>query len=93
MKSECWLGPQGAKRHAASPARAADGEYRDCSCRGAERQAEWFACKDNPAHHQRALMPNPSFKQSTNGRPPGPGLWPTRHFHRPGPGGLPLAPA
>ena len=39
------------------------------------------------------LMPNPSLKRSTNGRPPGPSRWYSVHFHRPGPGVLPLAPA
>jgi hypothetical protein len=38
-----------------------------------------------------ALRPNPSLKRSTNGRPSGPGLWHTVHFHSPGPDGLPLA--
>jgi hypothetical protein len=37
--------------------------------------------------------PNPSVKRSANGRPPGPGRWYALHFHRPGPGGLPSAPA
>jgi hypothetical protein len=40
-----------------------------------------------------AVLPNPSLKRSTNGRPPGPGRWYAVHFHRPGPGVLPLAPA
>ncbi len=40
-----------------------------------------------------ALRPNPSLKRSTNGRPPGPVRWYAVHFHRPGPGVLPLAPA
>jgi hypothetical protein len=39
------------------------------------------------------VRPNPSLKRSTNGRPPGPGRWYSVHFHRPGPGVLPLAPA
>jgi hypothetical protein len=41
----------------------------------------------------RAARPNPSLKRSTNGRPPGPGRWYGVHFHRTGPGVLPLAPA
>jgi hypothetical protein len=41
----------------------------------------------------RAARPNPSLKLSTNGRPPGPGRWYAVHFHRPGPGVLPLSPA
>jgi hypothetical protein len=39
------------------------------------------------------VLPNPSFKRSTNGRPPAPGRWYAVHFHRPGAGVLPLAPA
>jgi hypothetical protein len=40
-----------------------------------------------------AALPNPSLKRSANGRPPGPGRWYSVHFHRPGPGVLPLSPA
>ena len=40
-----------------------------------------------------AVRPNPSLKRSANGRPPDPGRWYAVHFHRPGPGVLPLAPA
>ena len=36
---------QGAERHAKFIARAADAGYRDCSCSGAEREAESHACK------------------------------------------------
>jgi hypothetical protein len=43
--------------------------------------------------NHRASMPNPLLKRSTNGRPPGPGRWYGVHFHRPGPGVLPLSPA
>ena len=39
-----------------------------------------------------ALRPNPSFEARPNGKPPGPGRWYGVHFHRPGPGGLPLVP-
>jgi hypothetical protein len=39
------------------------------------------------------VRPNPSFKRRANGKPPGPGRWYSVHFHRPGPGVLPLAPA
>jgi hypothetical protein len=35
---------------------------------------------------------NPSLKGSANGRPPGPGRWYSVHYHRPGPGVLPLSP-
>jgi len=37
--------------------------------------------------------PNPSVKRSANGRPPSPGRWYAVHFHRPGLGVLPSAPA
>jgi hypothetical protein len=49
--------------------------------------------KSNSVRRQRALMPNPSLKRSTNGRPPGPGRRYAVHFRQPGPGVLPLAPA
>ena len=58
---------QGVERHAKFLARAADAEYRDCSCRGAEREAESHACKCTLASLPRALMPNPSLKRSANG--------------------------
>jgi hypothetical protein len=41
----------------------------------------------------RAVGPNTSFKRRANGKPPGPGRWYSVHFHRPGPGVLPLPPA
>ena len=40
---------QGAERPAESIARAADAGYRDCSCCGAEREAESQACKSTLA--------------------------------------------
>ena len=40
-----------------------------------------------------AVMPNTSLEARPNGRPPGPGRWYGVHFHRPGPGVLPLSPA
>ena len=40
-----WSALQGAVRHARHLAVAADAEYRDCSCRGAEREAQSPACK------------------------------------------------
>jgi hypothetical protein len=46
-----------------------------------------------PLASQARARPNPSLKRSANGRPPGPGLWSSVHFHRPGPGGLPSSPA
>ena len=58
---------QGAERHASFLARAADAEYRDCSCCGAKRRAESLPCKCSLAHLPRELMPNPSFKPSPNG--------------------------
>ncbi|CAD5374033.1 hypothetical protein RA210_U470004 [Rubrivivax sp. A210] len=47
------------------------------------------ACEASAAQ----VTPNPSLKRSANGRPPGPGRWYYVHFHRPGPGALPLPPA
>ena len=44
-------------------------------------------------HGLSTAWPNPSLKRSANGRPPGPGRWYPVHFHRPGPGVLPLSPA
>jgi hypothetical protein len=88
-----WSAPQGAERPALSVAHPADAEYRDCSCGGAAREAEWSARKSNTLRQQRALMPNPSLKPSPNGKPPGPGLGYAVHFPSPGPGVLPLVPA
>ena len=42
--------------------------------------------------HVPRVRPNPSLKRSANGMPPGPGRWYAVHFHRPGPGVLPLVP-
>ena len=81
-----------AKRHARSLALAADAGYRDCSCRGAQREAESHACKSTLASLPRELMPNPSLKRSANGRPPGP-VSGAEHFPQPGPGVLPPSPA
>ena len=61
-----WLALQGAERHAKFLAGAADAEYRDCSCCGAERRAESHACKCTLGRLPRELMPNPSFKPSPN---------------------------
>ena len=41
-----WSAMQGAERHARLLACAADAEYRDCSCRSAERQAESLATQN-----------------------------------------------
>ena len=59
----------GASREARiqAAAGAADAGYRDCSCRGAEREAQCLACKCTLACLPRALMPNPSLKRSANG--------------------------
>jgi hypothetical protein len=40
-----WFALQGAERHAKFVAGAADAEYRDCSCCGAQRRAESLASK------------------------------------------------
>ena len=85
-----WL--QGATRHARFFALAADAGYRDCSCGGAEREAECHACKSTLASLPRELMPNPSLKRSANGSPPGP-VSGAEHSPQPGPGVLPSSPA
>ena len=46
-----------------------------------------------PWRDLRAPRPNPSFKPTADGEPPGPGRWYAVHFHRPGPGGSPPAAA
>ena len=91
--SRWWSALQGAERHAKSVARAADAGYRDCSCRGAEREAESLACKCTLARLPRKLMPNPSFKPSPNGGPPGPVWRYAVHFRQSGPGVPPSVPA
>ena len=57
----------------------------------------WSSHENGPKMHLSftvaRVRPNTSLKLSTNGRPPGPGRWYAVHFHRPGPGVLPLAPA
>ena len=40
----------------------------------------------------RTAPPNPSFEARPNGKPPGPARWYAVHFHRAGPGVLPLVP-
>ena len=45
------------------------------------------------ARFSGAVMPNPSLKRSTNGRPPAAGRRYAVHFRRPGAGVLPLPPA
>ena len=72
--SKLWFPLQGAERNAKPLAGAADAEYRDCSCCGAERGAESLAGKCTLSCLPRELMPNPSFKPSPNGGPPGP-VW------------------
>ena len=72
---------------------AADAEYRDCSCGGAEREAKSRSYEMHSRCQPRKLMPNPSLKRSANGRPPAPGRWYAVHFHRPGAGVLPSSPA
>jgi hypothetical protein len=56
-------------------------------------RAPGSACVVHASRHLRVPPPNPSVKRSANGRPPGPGRWYPVHFHRPGPGVLPLSPA
>jgi len=88
-----WYALQDAERHARISACAADAEYRDCSCRSAKREAQSLPHKINPLCRPRALMPNPSFKRSANGRPPSPGRRYAVHFRQPGLGVLPSSPA
>ena len=59
-----------------------------------------FVARRRPSSHSHAMpqvpqdasTPNPSFEVRPNGKPPGPGRWYAVHFHRPGPGVLPLVP-
>ena len=90
--SSSWSSLQDAQRHARSAVCTADAGYRDCSCRGAKREAESHACKSTLSSLPRELMPNPSLKRSANGRPPGP-VSGAEHFPQPGPGVLPSSPA
>jgi hypothetical protein len=88
-----WSALQGAERHAMTLALTADAEYRDCSCPGAEREAEWSAHKDRQVIATPPVLPNPSLKRSANSRPPGPVWRYAVHFRQPGPGVLPSSPA
>ena len=76
-----------------SLAGTADAEYRDCSFPSAEREAEWFARKEETVIVMPPVLPNPSLKRSANGRPPGPVWRYAVHFRQPGPGVLPSSPA
>jgi len=49
--------------------------------------------QSNATHRSSRVRPNPSFKPSPNGVPPGPGHGYRVHFPWPGPGGTPLVPA
>ena len=91
---DLWSTLQGAERHARLVACAADAEYRDCSCRSAEREAECLADKLKPVGRPRELMPNPSLKRSANGRPRQPSsAGPAAHFALAVRRVLPLSPA
>ena len=92
-KTNQWFALQDAECHARSAVRAADAGYRDCSCPGAELEAESHVCKCTLVCLPCALMPNPSLKRSANGRPPAPGLRYAVHFLSPGAGVLPSSPA
>jgi hypothetical protein len=50
-------------------------------------------CQRLPLQLRRVPNSDASLKRSANGRPPGPGRWYAVHFHRPGLGVLPSAPA
>ena len=91
--SKLWFALQAAQRHAKTLAGAADAEYRDCSCCGAQREAQSLACKYNLGWLPCALMPNPSLEARPNGMPPGPGRRYAIHFRQPGPGVPPSVPA
>ena len=72
---------------------AADAERRDCSCPGAQQEAKCSACKNTRVVATHRVLPNPTLKRSTNGRPPGPVWRYAVHFRQPGPGVPPLPPA
>ena len=91
--AKLWSALEGAQRHAKPLAGTADAEYRDCSCCGAQREAESLACKYNLGCLPIALMPNPSLKLSPNGGPPGPVWRYAVHFRQSGPGVPPSVPA
>ena len=94
MNAKLWSALQGAGRYAKSLAGAADAEYRDCSCCGAQREAESPACKCTVVCLLRALMPNPSLKLSTNGVSRwSAGAGPAAHFAPAAQRATPLAPA
>ena len=63
---------QGAQRHAKFLTGAADAEYRDCSCRGALREAECPTQENSPALAMQPMLPNTSLNLGANGMPPGP---------------------
>ncbi|CAD5374028.1 hypothetical protein RA210_U460009 [Rubrivivax sp. A210] len=56
-------------------------------------QSHLLKSKINLKYRGQRMRSNPSLKRSANGRPPSPGRWYAVHFHRPGIGVLPLAPA
>ena len=89
-----WFTVQGAERHARLLACAADAEYRDCSCRGAEREAQSLAHELKPVGRLRKLMPNPSLKRSANGMSRWPSsAGPAAHFALAVQRAMPLSPA
>ena len=63
------------------------------SPRAAQLWVRWQGSTKTMLRCPAPAWPNPSFKRSANGRPPGPGWWYAVHFHQPGPGVLPLSPA
>ena len=56
-------------------------------------ECKYWASQVKCACSQPPAGSNHSLKLSTNGMPPGPGRRYAVHFHRPGPGVMPLAPA
>ena len=73
---------QGAQRHAKSLIGAADAEYRDCSCGGEQREAEWLPCKYKSVLVPHAVLPNPSLEARPNIKTPGPRSGASYYPHR-----------
>ncbi|CAD5373991.1 hypothetical protein RA210_U400006 [Rubrivivax sp. A210] len=99
FQSVCWAAAASNRAQLSSPRRRLEdlahhvrrrGEGGLC---GQAREISRSGQGHRLGQHRTPLMPNPSLKRSTNGRPPGPGRWYSVHFHRPGPGVLPSAPA
>ena len=89
-----WSALQGAERPAKFVACAADAEYATAlAVARSGKQNPWQTNSNQSAARSRALMPNPSFKPSSNGVPRGPGRRYAVHFRHPGPRVTPLVPS